>query len=233
MICPNCRQDAPTITRGLGVYCTACGAQRSILNTSTPVNVAGKTGKVGGTVAGVVGWIILLVGLLVALTVGGLFQAIFPTAIIGYILGGFLGGISLLAGLGLIFGGKKLRQTGNVSERNAREEAVLAIAARRGGSITAADLAKSISIPEAEADALLTEMAKRPDGRVTLEVDDDGALRYEVRDLMRPRRARVVDAIRSRVQAPQNRIDPRDEDEALAEDEAARADASAQRRRER
>src|SRR5262245_28608328 len=101
MICPNCRQDAPTISRGLGVYCTVCGAPRSLLNTGTPVNVAGKPTKAGATLASIFGWLILLGGLLTALGIGALLQAIWPAAIAGYVLGGFIGGTSLLIGLAL------------------------------------------------------------------------------------------------------------------------------------
>lgn len=66
MICPHCKQDAPTIVRGLRAYCTACDAPRSMLS-DTPINVAGQPSKVGGGVASVLGWFILLGGLLTAL----------------------------------------------------------------------------------------------------------------------------------------------------------------------
>lgn len=179
MICPNCRQDAPTIVRGVSAYCTACGAPRSLLE-HTPVNVAGKPSTVGGSVAGVFGWLILLGGLTVAGTVTALLQAIITGGVLGYVLGVPIALFSLFFGLSLILGGRKLRQSGEAVARSAHEEAIFAIAQRRQGSVLAADVARALSMTEAEADALLTELAKRPDGKVTLEVDDSGELRYMV-----------------------------------------------------
>lgn len=160
-------------------YCTACGAERSILD-DTPVNVAGQPSKIGGGVARVVGWLILLSGSLLGLTIGSIIQAFIPTMVIGWILGGFIGGLSLIMGLFLVLGGRMLQQSGKQTEQSAHEQAALAIAARHGGSVTPAELSRAVSITEAEADALLTAMAKRPSSRVTLEVDDDGTLRYYV-----------------------------------------------------
>jgi hypothetical protein len=235
MICPNCRKEAPTISRGLRVYCTVCGAPRSLLNTGTPVNVAGRPTKAGGTLAAIFGWVILLGGLLTALLIGAGLQALWPAAIAGYVLGGFIGGMSLLFGLGLILGGRKLRQSGEQSTKNAQEEAVFALAARRGGSVTPAELARSIRIPVAEADALLTALAKQPDGRVSLEVEDDGTLRYFVRDLIRAPRMRVEESDRARARVPAAPDAASADDAALAEDEALaeRDGASAERRRRR
>jgi hypothetical protein len=179
MVCPNCRQDAPTIVKGVRAYCTACGAPRSLLE-DTPVNVAGQPSKIGGGVARVVGWIILLTGILISLTAGGLISML--SVQVGLIVGAFLFAMSLLTGLFLILGGRELQKSGTKRERSAHEQAVFAIARQRGGSVTPAELARSVSISESEADAFLTGMAKRPDGRVRLEVDDDGTLRYEVHE---------------------------------------------------
>jgi hypothetical protein len=181
MICPHCKQEAPTVVRGLRAYCTACGAPRSLLS-DIPVNLAGQPAKVGGGVAGVLGWIILIFGLLIALAFGALLQVLFAGAVAGYIVGGFLVTVSLLVGLGLIFGGRKLQKSGSFRSQSAHEQAVFTLAKRHGGSLTAAEIAQSLAIPEPDADALLTDMAKRPDGRVTLEVDEDGTLRYFVSD---------------------------------------------------
>jgi len=179
MICPRCHQDAPTVVRGARTYCTACGAPRSLLD-GAPVNVVGKPSRIGGGVARVVGWAGLIIGLLVALTLGALIQVIAPAYMVGWIVGGFLAAMSLLFGLFFVLGGRMLQKSGAESARGAHEQAVFAIGKQRG-YVTPAELARAVSIREDEADALLTEMAKRPDGRVTLEVDDDGTLRYYVR----------------------------------------------------
>ena len=230
MICPHCKQEAPTIVRGLRAYCTACGAPRSLLGGETPVNVAGHPSRLGGGVANVLGWFVLLGGALTALAIGALFQALWPTVILGYVVGGFLGGMSLLFGLGLIFGGRKLQQSGDERSRSAREQAVFALAGRHGGAITAHELARALAIPEPEADALLTAMAKRPDGRVNLEVEDDGTLRYTVRDPSRTGGSRISDSsARFRVPTPPTADAEQD---ALAETEAEQdASAPAQRTR--
>ena len=230
MICPHCKQEAPTVVRGLRAYCTACGAPRSLLG-DTPVNVAGQPAKVGGGIAGVLGWITLIFGSLTALALGALLQAIWTASIVGYIFGGFLGTVSLLVGLGLIFGGRKLQQSGNLRSQSAREQAVFALAQRHEGSVTAADLARSLSISEQEADALLTEMAKRPDGRVTLEVDEDGTLRYFVTALADGRWRRVDGSTRLRVPGG-GRISEGAPDEA-SEEAADERDEGASRQRSR
>jgi hypothetical protein len=179
MICPNCRQDAPTVVRGVSAFCTACGAPRSLLD-NTPVNVAGKPSTVGGSVAGVLGWLVLLGGLTVAGTIAALLQWLFVGGVVGFVLGVPIALLSLIAGLALILGGRKLRQSGEARAKNAHEEAIFAIARRRQGNVLAADVARALSMSEAEADALLTDMAKRPEAQVTLEVDDNGELRYLV-----------------------------------------------------
>jgi hypothetical protein len=184
VICPNCRQEAPTVVRGVRAYCTACSAPRSLIE-DTPVNVAGQPSKIGGGVATAAGLTVLVIGCLVALTVGALLQLVVPPA--GWVVGGFLAAVSLFVAAMFLWGGRTLFRSGAERERTAQEQAVLAIARRRGGSVTPADLARALSIPEADADAILTAMAKRPDGRVTLELDDDGTLRYEVRDPSMPR----------------------------------------------
>jgi hypothetical protein len=224
MICPSCRQEAPTIVRGVRAYCTACGAPRSLLE-DTPVNVAGQPSKLGGGVASVVGWVILLGGGLLALTLALVLHAIFASALVTWGIGGFFGGMSLLFGLLFILGGRMLRKTGQERERGAHERAVFALAKRNAGSITPAELARVLSVPEAEADAILTQMAKQPEGHVTLEVDDDGTLRYYVNDGAGRRiggaRIRATTGARIGGAGAAGREDELAEAELLAEDEAS------------
>lgn len=201
MICPNCRQEAPTVVRGVRAYCTACGAPRSLIE-DTPVNVAGQPSKIGGGVAAVAGLAILVVGSLLALAIGGLLQIFIPPA--GWIVGGFLGAVTLFVAAMFLWGGRALFRSGTERERNAHEQAVFAIARRRGGSVTAEELSRVLSIPEMEADAMLTAMAKRPDGRLTLELDDDGTLRYEVRDAKQ--RVRVSERKRVATETPASNV---------------------------
>ncbi|MBK9266769.1 MAG: hypothetical protein IPM54_44165 [Polyangiaceae bacterium] len=221
MICPNCRQEAPTVVRGVRAYCTACGAPRSLIE-DTPVNVAGQPSKIGGGMAAAAGLLVLFIGTLVALIIGAVLQMLVPPA--GLVVGGFLGLVTLFITAMFLWGGRMLFQSGAERERGAQERAVWAIARRHGGSVTAAELARALTISEADADAFLTAMAKRPDGRVTLEVDDDGTLRYEVRELRRVRfgeRKRVTTG--ARVASPNSVMDAEFE-EVRAEEEAQEAE---------
>lgn len=227
VICPNCRQEAPTVVRGVRAYCTACGAPRSLIE-DTPVNVAGQPSKIGGGVAAFAGLSVFLIGTLLSLIIGGVLY-IFATPV-GLAVGIFLEATTIFVAALLLWGGRTLFKSGTERERGAHEQAVYAIARRRGGSVTPAELSRALTIPEADADAILTEMAKRPDGQVSLEVDDDGTLRYEVRDARSPRvrvgeRKRVV--ADTPAPAPNTIIDA--EFEELAEDEARQIEKRRQR----
>lgn len=198
VICPNCRQDAPTVVRGVRAYCTVCGAPRSLIE-DTPVNVAGQPSKIGGGVAAVAGLSVFFLGTLVSVLIGGLIYIF--AAPVGLAIGIFLEATTLFVAALLLWGGRTLFRSGEERERDAREQAVYAIARKRGGSVTPAELARALSIPEADADAILTAMVKRPDGPLTLELDDDGTLRYEVRDAQM-RRVRVGERKRVAADVP-------------------------------
>jgi hypothetical protein len=183
MTCPHCQKDAPTIVRGVRAYCTACGAPRSLINAPEAVNVAGQPARIGGTVFQALGAAALGLGLVVALLIAG-------------IAGAFLGGaaalwvgvpialIALVIALPIMGGGRRLQRAGEARSRAAQETAIFALAAQRRGVLTLRDVARALSIREDEADALLTALAKRPDGAVVLDVDDNGALSYRFPDLV-------------------------------------------------
>jgi hypothetical protein len=186
MSCPNCHQDAPTIVRGMRAYCTACGAPRplvaSVVSEAGAVNIAGQPARVGGSIAGGLGVAALIAGAVLALIFGGLAGLIFTVSTAIWV-GGTITALTLLAALPLILGGRRLRQAGEGRVREAQEHAVFSLAAQRRGLLTVRDVARALSVREAEADALLTDLAKRPDGRVTLDVDDEGGLTYTFHDL--------------------------------------------------
>jgi hypothetical protein len=190
MICPSCHQDAPTLVRGTGVVCTACGAPRSLATVSEAVNVAGQPAKVGGHVANALGIVALAVGACVAAVVGALFQWLFgtglPVAIVVLV-------VSSLIAIPLFVGGRKLRKVGVARAQVVQEQAIRGLAAQRRGILTTRDVATSLGIPEPEADALLTAMAKLPDARVSLELSDDGTLAFHFQDLIASPRARVAE----------------------------------------
>lgn len=191
MICPSCRQDAPTIVRGVRAFCTACGAPRGLLGNNA-VNVAGKPAKVGGGIASVMGWIVLVGGTFASIVLGALFNMLWTVAgsaaagTIGLIVGGFFGAITLVVALSLLLGGRKLSKTGAEDRRKVLVQGIYALGGKQRGSLTPRDVARHLQITEEEADTLLTDLVKKGDGRVTLEVDDDGTLRYTIPELFPP-----------------------------------------------
>lgn len=174
--CPYCHQDAPTISRGLTVFCSVCGHQRGPLSSGVPMNLAGKGSKVGSVVTTVAGVVVLLVTLFVALVLGGLF-----TLVAGGTAGLVVSLLTLLLGGGasgmMFYGSRRLGRAGDQAQRAAREKALTALAATRGGALTAVDAAAALQLSVEEADGLLTDMAKAGAG-VTVEIDAQGALHY-------------------------------------------------------
>jgi len=190
MTCPRCHQDAPTIVRGVRAYCTACGAPRSVASAADAVNVVGQSAKVGGGIASVLGWLALSIGLTISLGLGALAYLLW--AMTGALfIGGSVTVLTLVVALPLLLGGRHLSQAGEDRARAAHENAVFGLAARRRGVLTVREVAGALSVREDEADSLLTTLAKRPDGRVTLELDDDGGISYVFHDLRPSAVARV------------------------------------------
>lgn len=178
-MCPHCRQNAPIVYRGVLAYCTACGAPRPPFSAKS-VDLAGQPSKIGGTVARFFGWAVLLGGLFVAATLTAIFQAIWPEGFLGWALGVPTAVLSLVVGGLSLFGGGKLKKSGEDAQRSARFEAVYAMAATRQGVVTAVDVARTIGMPTDEADKVLTEMTKAYPDYVSLEVDDHGGLFYKL-----------------------------------------------------
>jgi hypothetical protein len=184
-------------------YCAACGAPLPLTAIPGAVNVTGEPARVGAGVATALGWLVLAGGAFFALVVGAFFG--FFSASAGLYVGGAIGVISLTVWLALMLGGRKLRAVGDGRALAAQERVIHALAAQRGGALTARQAARALSLREEEADAILTAMAKRPDGRVTLEVDDGGGMTYVFNDVVAdpryararvavPRQVRVIDA---------------------------------------
>lgn len=180
-MCPHCRQNAPIVYRGIAAYCTACGQPRLPL-VAKSVNMAGQTSQVGGTLTRVVGWTILFGGLAVSLVVFGILAAIVPALWIAVSVGLPLAIMTSLASYALIRSGRTLEQTGASEQRSTRVEAVIALAHNRRAPLSASDVAASLGIGFAQADALLTELAKKHPELVAVEIDDKGGVFYRVDD---------------------------------------------------
>jgi hypothetical protein len=176
-MCPACGRDAPIVYRGVVPYCTACGALRAPLS-SPSVNLAGKPSKVGGAVASVFGWLVLLVGGSIAIGLGAFFL-LFNLYAVAAALSLPILLVATVVGVMLLRSGRSLSRSGIEVERSMHEQALMALAAHRGG-VTAHDAARALNIPVADADAMLTDLAKRDPDRVAVDVDDQGAVWYRV-----------------------------------------------------
>ena len=146
------------------------------------VNVAGQPAKVGSGIVRVLASLILAGGVFIALILSLIASAISATPL--FYVAGFFAVIAALAATPLFFAGKKLSDAGDERQRAVAEKALFSLAAQRRGVLDVATVARALEIHEAEADMRLTSLAKRPDGRVTLEVDDNGAITYVFRDLV-------------------------------------------------
>jgi hypothetical protein len=165
------------VLRGIEARCTACGALR-IPFTAKALNFAGKPSRLGGAAAKIIGWASLIMGTTIAASLALIIQSIFSGGYLGWAVALPIAVLSWLLGLSLIFGGRKLERSGDEAQREARWQAIRALAAHRGGSVTAAKVAAKLELDERQADAILTEMAKTPEESVALEVDDDGGIHY-------------------------------------------------------
>lgn len=138
------------------------------------MNLAGTPARVGGVFARVAGVLALLVGLSAAL---GVWLLAFALSTPGIALALSLPIALVALGVGgvLLGGAHKLRRVGKDAETETRESALLAVAAQKGG-VTAADAARVVGVSVAEADAILTSVAKRHPERLSVDIDDQGAV---------------------------------------------------------
>jgi hypothetical protein len=167
------------VYRGIAAYCTACGQPRLPL-VAKSVNMAGQTSQVGGTLTRVVGWTILFGGLAISLLVFGILAAIVPALWIAVVVGLPLAIMTVVASRALVRSGRTLEQTGASEQLSTRVEAVIALAKNRRGLLSAADVSASLGIGFTQADALLTELAKKHPDLVAVEIDDKGGVFYRV-----------------------------------------------------
>ena len=226
-MCPHCHKNAPIVYRGLMAYCTACGGPRPPFSGKS-LQLAGQPSMIGGTVASVFGWIVLGVGLFVAFCVAWILGLIFSaTAALAF--GVPIALLTLIVSLSMLFGGKKLAKSGEKTQSEARFEAIYALAANRGGAVTAIDCARSLGIGEVEAERVLTAMTKQFPDYVTLEVDDEGKLFYKLTGVNQEKpfgvkyRVQTDGRVRIEDQIEAGRRDQAEWEARLAEQEAERA----------
>jgi spermidine synthase len=85
--------------------------------------------------------------------------------------------VALVLGIALLVSGRSLRRSGTDASRITRERALLALAAHRG-AVTASDAARALGVGIADADAMLTTLAKQEPERVAVDVDEQGVVWY-------------------------------------------------------
>jgi hypothetical protein len=87
--------------------------------------------------------------------------------------------VTLVVGIALVRSGRSLTESAAKAEQTTARQALLAMAAHRG-AVTAREAAQAMGIAVAEADAMLTELAKKEPERVAMDVDDQGVVWYRV-----------------------------------------------------
>lgn len=174
-MCPTCGQSAPVRFDAGGARCSACGALRPGTG-GAPLALAGEPQRIGGLLASWAGWAFMLGGLSFAALLGWAGVFLFGTFALLKYVSLPLAVLSFLSGGGVIFAGRKLKQRGAHSQRKARVKALQRAALARGGSITVAQAAAVLRVPETQADALLTELAISQE--VQQELTDQGELFY-------------------------------------------------------
>jgi hypothetical protein len=166
------------VLSGLESRCAACGRARFLLSAPS-VSLAGEPSRWGGAAATLAGVCVLVLGLSGAAGLWLLLQSIWPGSLLGAAFGVPLGAASLLFGLLLLLGGRRLRQRGSARRREVERDAVQALVQHRRGPISAFEAARSLRLPEARVDGLLTELARERATAVTLDVDEQGHLVYD------------------------------------------------------
>jgi hypothetical protein len=120
--------------------------------------------------------VILLGGLAAAGLLGWLGVFLFSTLMVAKYVALPLAILSTLVGGGVLTAGRKLKQNAARSRREAQVAALRAAASLQGGALTVPQAAVALRVPEAEADALLTELAIAE--QIRQELTDQGTLLY-------------------------------------------------------
>lgn len=99
----------------------------------------------------------------------------------GLVLAAVLGGGFVTAGVGGLWAGARAGERADKRARATRQLAILNLAEKSGGDLTATEVARGLGVSLQDADDSLTAMA---DGsRVTVEVDPEGVVHYVFREI--------------------------------------------------
>jgi hypothetical protein len=176
--CPKCGQRAPIVLRGLDSRCAACGAPRFLLGAPN-VSFAGQPSRIGGTAATVAGVAALVLGLSGSAVAWAVLQGVLHVPEVAWAVGLSMATITLLVSSLLLFGGSRLRRRGAERQQQVQLQAVKSLVQHRRGAVTAEDVAEALELPPAQADALLTQLARETATDVTVDVDARGRVAYD------------------------------------------------------
>ena len=203
--CPKCGQRAPIVLRGLESRCAACGAGRFLL-AAPNMSLAGQPSRVGGIAATIAGTAVLVLGLSLALGLWFLLNALSSTTTLSWAFSIPTAAASLFFGLLLLFGGSRLRQSGAQKQQKVKLDAVRALVQHKRGPINALEVSRSLELPEAEVDAMLTQLAREQATAVTVDVDQQGHVVYDFEG--EERRWRVLEEDVAQAEQNTNAADP-------------------------
>jgi len=137
--------------------------------TGEALHLVGQPSRVGSVFARAFGWIVIGAGLSIALGIGAVASLLqWPLVVFG--IAAPVAVVSLIAGGLLLRGGKHLDQQGAAAEKSARSRAVLALAAQRGGTLTAQDVSASLNVTPEVAEEILQSLAKEQYETIAVDV---------------------------------------------------------------
>jgi hypothetical protein len=108
-----------------------------------------------------------------------LLQSIAPSTVLGWAVGIPMLAATLFFGIVLLVAGRKLKRHGSARQRAVRLEALRALIAHQKRAVTPHEVGRALNLSDAEADDLLTEFAREYPTPVTIDVGDDGQIRYD------------------------------------------------------
>jgi hypothetical protein len=176
--CPSCHAIAAVHEARRGMYvCAACSAPRKRqLGTPVDSQFADELMR-RAWFSRASGWALWPLGaafMVSAALVAGFGQLFDSASIYASAFGGFLGVLGVVA----MFVARRLGKRGVALRDQARQERVLTHVLHKRAGLTAGETAQALHIRAAEADAALTILAK--EGKLNLDVDDRGTVRYRV-----------------------------------------------------
>jgi hypothetical protein len=142
----------------------------------TPLVLAGEPQRLGGVLASGLGWFFLLSGASISAFLTWVSYYLLHTAELARWVALPILVLTALAGGGSLMAGRRLKKRGLQSKREAQVSTLRVGASARGGALTVKEAAQLLRVPEAQADALLTELAIQE--KVQQELTDQGGLVY-------------------------------------------------------